>query len=136
MLDYQFLYALEGAPFGTTHWTGDRAFPSLRDIDREGSSNAGVGNLARRSIGLCAIGTMSSWWGAYALDGHLYRHGTLYPVGTLLLRAYRGEDDPGHLGILTPRGVIQSTPEGGVGLGPEEESWELVVYHADWLTSS
>lgn len=143
MLDYTYLYALEGSPYGShtgewfnvqaPFWTSNDPLPYP---GRDTYNNAGVGNLARRSAGLPAIGRMASWWGAYALSGELYRHGTLYPMGTLFLRAYRGEEDPGHLGILTPRGVIQSTPDMGVGLGPEEDVWELVVLPEVWLTSS
>ena len=145
MLDYTFLYALEGAPYGTSNvhwfnaeapfWTSD--LPLLHpDVIREaGCNNAGVGNLARRSAGLCAIGRMPSWWGAYALFGEIYDEDALYPMGTLFLRAYRGEDDPGHLGILTPRGVLHSTPETGVILEPEGAEWEMIVLPEHWLTS-
>lgn len=146
MLDYAFLYALEGTPYGgdqgpwfnvrAPYWTS--GLPLLHpDIIREqGCNNAGVGNLARRSAGLCAIGRMSSWWGAYALSGELYKPGTIYPMGTLFLQAYRGEDDTGHLGILTPRGVLHSTPERGVVFEPETNLWELAVLPRDWLTTS
>lgn len=145
MLDYEFLYALEGTPYASPPdvwlnvespvWTTERLLLSPEVIRHQACTNAGLGNLARRSAGLCAIGRMASWWGAYALFGDLYRPGTLYPAGTLLLRAYRGEDDPGHLGILTPRGVLHCVPGRGVVLEPEDDSWELVVRPEDWLTS-
>lgn len=145
MLDYEFLYALEGAPHAvqTGHWSITEGphwaidlFPSAALVHREGCTNAGVGNLARRSAGLCPIGSESSWWGAYALSGILYRAGTNYPMGTLFLRAYRGEDDPGNLGILTPRGILHSTSDRGVVLEPETSMWEMVVLPEHWLTST
>jgi hypothetical protein len=146
MLDYTFLYALEGGIYGdpqapwfnseSPYWTRDLPLVHPDIVKTTGCNNAGLGNLARRSVGLCAIGRMSSWWGAYSLFGELYNPGTLYPMGTLLLRAYRGEDDPGHLGILTPRGVLHSTPEHGVVLEPETDLWEMAVLPQDWLTSS
>lgn len=146
MLDYAFLYALEGAPhavqtdhWSTTvgpHWGAASMVPSVTGVRTMGCTNAGIGNLARRSAGLGAIGSLGSWWGAFALNGELYTPGTLYPMGTLFLRAYRGENDPGHLGILTPRGVLHSVPDLGVILEPETDLWELVVRPEDWLTSS
>lgn len=146
MIDYEFLYALEGAPHGvqtghwsTTigpHWGAASMVPSVTGVRTMGCTSAGVGNLARRSAGLSAIGSESSWWGAFALVGDLYKPGTLYPMGTLFLRAYRGEEDPGHLGILTPRGVVHSTPEHGVIFEPETNHWEMVVLPKDWLTTS
>lgn len=146
MLDYTFLYSLEGAPHGVAtghwsttvgpHWGAPSFLPSTALVHHTGCTNAGVGNLARRSAGLSSIGSMGSWWGAFALSGDLYRSGTLYPMGTLFLRAYRGEDDPGHLGILTPRGVVHSTPERGVVFEPESDDWEMVVLPEQWLISS
>ena len=146
MLDYAFLYALEGTPFGdrtdrwfnaeSPFWTSDLPLLHASVIREHSCNNAGVGNLARRSAGLSAIGRMASWWGAYALFGDLYRHDTLYPMGTLFLRAYRGEEDPGHLGILTPRGVLHSVPDRGVVLEPESDIWEMVILPGVWLATS
>ncbi len=147
MLDYTFLYALEGARYGnpasawfnveSPYWTSDLPLLPPEVLQERGCNNAGLGNLARRSAGLSALGSMSSWWGAYALLGETYKPHRLYPAGTLLLRAPTGKEDPGHLGIVTPRGVLHSTSEGGVAYDVwNTEPWTVAVDPDIWLTTS
>ena len=145
MLDYAFLYALEGTPYAPAPeewfnrespvWTSDMPLLPPMVIQAQACTDAGLGNLARRSAGLSAIGRMSSWWGAYALLGETYDPYFAYPMGTLFMRAYTGPTDPGHMGILTPRGILHATPDQGVVLEPEiDHSWTVAVHPLYWLT--
>jgi hypothetical protein len=61
--------------------------------------------------------------------------GTDYPIGSVLLRRYRSEEDQGHVALVFgPGKVIHSYPEKGVCIDRIYANYyEFVALPADWI---
>ena len=143
--DYDYLYALIDTPYvgwrpgvkifdvDCPFWTKEGMLPMPEEVRATGCNCAGFLNLARRSVGHSAIGGTPHWWDAN--DTEVYDPKKVYPVGTLFLRPYFNPNDDGHLALMTPRGVMQSVPDGGIRLDKDPDmSWVIGVRALpEWL---
>lgn len=127
-------------------WAFPGGVPSIPRIQKEHLNCAGLLNIICRHLGVEIPGVAEHSYyagGTYEWFVYLdrnkklrpYVEGTEYPVGTLLLRRYRSEDDQGHLAFVYGQGKhIHSWPEGGVCVTPiEKDYYEFVALPADWV---
>ncbi len=127
-------------------WAFEGPPPSLLQVQKGQLNCAGFVNVVCRHLGIKIPGVEDKSYyagGTYEwfvyLDAkrklHPFIAGTEYPVGSLLLRRYRSEQDQGHLAIaFGPGKVIHSYPEKGVCIDRiYEKYYEFVALPADWI---
>jgi cell wall-associated NlpC family hydrolase len=127
-------------------WAFEGAPPPLSRIKKELMNCAGFMNVLCRHLGIKIPGTEDESYyagGTYEwyvyLDGkkklHPFVEGKDYPVGSLLLRRYKSEEDQGHLAIVFgPKKVIHSYSEKGVTIDRiYEKYYEFVSLPGEWI---
>ena len=127
-------------------WAFEGAAPPLARVKKEYLNCAGLLNVICRHMGIKIPGTDDESYyagGTYEWFVYLDRkkklrpfvEGHEYPVGSLLLRRYKSEEDQGHLALVFGHGKhIHSWPEVGVCITQIEKNYyEFVALPADWI---
>ena len=75
-------------------------------------------------MGLSPLGGVPSW----SDDLIPYSSSTVYPTGTVFVLPCTDEDPQGHVALMTPWGLLEAIPQGGIVLNATQPQ--------DWATST
>lgn len=126
-------------------WAFQGPAPTLARVQKEHLNCAGLLNVICRHLGVKIPGTdEQSYYAGGTYDWYVFLDrnkklrpfvaSTEYPVGSLLFRRYKTEQDQGHIAFVFGTGkVIHSWPEKGVCIDQIfEDYYEYVSLPSEW----